>query len=132
LDHQLRSDQQRFVSGNLGTYTPVVFFLTDGNPQANGRPQPDRAWLPAHEVLGSPGHPFRPVIVALGIGSVSEDTVRKLRSNNPPGVACVAKGSVIPGDLLRAIINSIRFSISNSVGHGDFQFTTPAGMRRLA
>jgi hypothetical protein len=131
LNHQLHSDHQRFVSANLGTYTPVVFFLTDGNPQVNLRPQPDSEWLPPHEGLSSPRHPFGPVIVALGIGGVSVDTVRKLRSTNPRGVACVAEGSVIPGDLLRAIINSIRFSISSSVGHGDFQFNTPAGMRRL-
>jgi hypothetical protein len=33
--------------------------------------------------------------------------------------------------LLRSIIDSIKFSISSSVGHGDFVFDTPSGMRRL-
>jgi hypothetical protein len=108
-----------------------VFFLTDGNPQVNGHTQPEREWLPARQRLEAPAHPFHPVIVALGIGDVSEDTVRKLRSHEPPGVACAAEGSVIPGDLLRAIINSIVFSISRSAGHGAFQFKTPPGMRRL-
>jgi uncharacterized protein YegL len=131
LDELLRDDQQRLTNANLGTYTPVVFFLSDGNPQVNGHAQPEEKWLPARERLEAPAHPFHPVIVALGIGDVSEDTVRKLRSNRPPGVACAAESTVIPGDLLRAIMNSIVFSISRSEGQGEFQFRTPQGMRRL-
>ena len=132
LDHQLRSDHQRLTNTGLGTYTPVVFLLTDGNPQVDGNAQPEKEWLPRCQALASPDHPFRPVIVALGIGNVSASTVRKIRSTRPQGVACVAEGTVVPGDLLRAIIiNSIVFSISRSVGQGEFQFRTPAGMRRL-
>jgi uncharacterized protein YegL len=131
LDEMLRADQQRLMKANLGTYTPVVFFLTDGDAQVNGHVQPEEKWLPARERLEAPTHPFHPVIVALGIGSVSEDTVRKLRSNRPPGVACTAEGDVKPGDLLRAIINNIVFSISRSARQGEFQFKTPPGMRRL-
>jgi uncharacterized protein YegL len=131
LDEVLRDDQQRLMKANLGAYTPVVFFLTDGDPQVNGYAQPEQKWLPARERLEAPAHPFHPVIVALGIGSVSEDTVRKLRSNRPRGIACVAESTVIPGDLLRAIINSIVFSITKSAGQGEFQFKTPPGMRRL-
>lgn len=131
LNQALRYDHHRLASANLGYYTPVVFFLTDGNPQMDGRMQSDAQWVPSREQLGAPDFPFRPVIVSLGIGSVSVDTVRKVRSTRPAGVACVAEGSVVPGDLLRAIIGSIIFSISKSVGQGEFQFRTPAGMRRL-
>jgi uncharacterized protein YegL len=131
LDQMLRDDQQSLARANLGTYTPVVFFLTDGNPQVNGRVQAEAEWLPARNRLEAPGHPFRPVIVALGIGHVSEDTVRKLRSRQPRGIACAAESTVIPGDLLRAIIDCIVFSISRSAGRGEFQFKTPPGMRRL-
>jgi uncharacterized protein YegL len=132
LDQLLRADHQRFTSWGLGFYTPVIFFLTDGNPQVNGKEQPESVWMRARQALEAQNHPFRPVVVALGIGSVTPTTVSKLRSTRPLGVACVADGGVVPGDLLRAIINSIRFSISNSVGHGEFQFKTPKGMRRLA
>jgi uncharacterized protein YegL len=132
LDSLLRSDHQRFTSSGLGYYTPVIFFVTDGNPQVNGKEQPEAVWMKSRAVLEASGHPFRPVVVALGIGSVSEGTVQRLRSTKPLGVACVVDGDgVVPGDLLRAIINSIRFSISNSVGNGEFQFKTPKGMRRL-
>jgi uncharacterized protein YegL len=131
LEGQLRSDYQRLTGARLGTYTPVVFFLTDGNPQVDGYAQADKQWVPVRQGLGASDFPFRPVIVALGIGSVSVETVQKLRSEKPRGVACVAEGSVVPGDLLRAIMDSIVFSISKSVGQGDFQFKTPAGMRRL-
>lgn len=131
LDQQLRYDQHALTSAGLGYYTPVVFFLTDGNPQVAGVTQEERAWVPRREALGGASHPFSPVIVALGIGNVDVNTVQHVKSTRPPGVACVADGGVVPGDLLRAIINSIRFSISNSVGHGEFQFKTPRGMRRL-
>jgi uncharacterized protein YegL len=131
MDRVLRADHQRFQSSGLGFYTPVIFFLTDGNPQMNGVEQPDSQWMHYRSALEANGHPFRPVVVALGIGTVTPNTVRKLRSTKPMGVACVADSGVVPGDLLRAIINSIRFSITNSVGHGEFQFRTPRGMRRL-
>ncbi|MEU1207492.1 VWA domain-containing protein [Nocardia sp. NPDC005825] len=131
LNRMLRDDQQRFARAGLQSYTPVVFFLTDGNPQVNGQLQRDEVWLPVRHALEAPGHPFRPVVVALGIGEVTEGTVRQLRSIDPVGAACVATGGVAPGDLLRAIINSIKFSISSSVGQGAFLFRTPAGMRRL-
>jgi uncharacterized protein YegL len=131
LDWQLRDDQQRFAGAKMATYTPVIFFLTDGNPQVNGLAQPDSAWLPIRRGLEHPDHPFRPIVVALGVGDVARATVQKLRSINPSGVACVAEAGVVPGDLLRSVINSIKFSITSSVGHGEFQFRTPAGMRRL-
>lgn len=132
LEKQLRYDQQALTSAGLGYYTPVIFFLTDGNPtQGDGTEQPQSVWMPKREALGAPHHPFNPVIVALGIGDVDTNTVRHVKSTRPQGIACVAEGGVVPGDLLRSIINSIRFSISNSVGHGDFQFKTPSGMRRL-
>lgn len=131
LDHQLRRDHQAFTAAGLGYYAPVIFFLTDGNPQVNGKEQPESVWMPGRQALGAASHPFPPVIVALGIGTVSVNTVRQIRSTRPAGIACVAEGGVVPGDLLRSIINSIRFSISNSVGHGEFEFKTPRGMRRL-
>ena len=131
LDEMLRDDQQRLMAANLSTYTPVVFFLSDGNPQVNGYLQSEEEWLPARVRLEAPAHPFHPVIVALGMGTVSEDTVRKLRSDQPKGIACAAEDNVVPGDLLRAIMNSIVFSISRSAGQGEFQFRTPPGMRRL-
>ncbi|MGV9713224.1 vWA domain-containing protein [Gordonia sp. NPDC003424] len=132
LDQQLRSDHRALQQSGLAFYTPVIFFLTDGNPQVNGHEQPESVWMGSRVTLEAEDHPFRPVVVALGIGSVSETTVAKLRSTKPVGIACVADRGVAPGDLLRAIINSIRFSISRSAGQGEFEFRTPKGMRRLA
>jgi uncharacterized protein YegL len=131
LDRQLRKDQERLISANLGTYNPVVFFLTDGNAQVSGYAQKESDWLPLRQALEFDHHPFHPVVVALGIGDVSPDTVRNVRSARPRGVACVADGSVVPGDLLRAIIGSIIFSITKSTAQGGFEFKIPAGMRKL-
>lgn len=131
LCQQLNSDYQSFQAAGLSTYTPVLFFVTDGNPQVDGNSQPDSQWVPYRNHLESSGFPFKPVVVALGIGNVTPETVILLRSIHPRGAACVANNGAAPGDLLRSIIESIKFSISSSVGHGDFVFDTPSGMRRL-
>lgn len=132
LEWQLRQDQQRFAQARVGTYTPVIFFLTDGNPQVNGAAQPESTWFPVRQGLEHPQHPFRPIVVALGVGDNTPSTVLKLRSVNPAGVACVADAGVVPSDLLRSVIHSIKHSITSSVGQGAFQFKTPAGMRKLS
>jgi uncharacterized protein YegL len=131
LCRQLSADHAHFTRSGLATYSPVIFFVTDGNPQVNGKPQPDEHWFPYRNNLESSGFPFKPVLVALGIGNVSPDTVMLLKSTEPKGAACVAENGAAPGDLLRSIIDSIKFSISSSVGHGDFVFDTPSGMHRL-
>jgi uncharacterized protein YegL len=131
LVRQLSADHHYFTQSGLATYTPVIFFVTDGNPQVNGQPQTEAEWLPYRNSLEAAGFPFKPVLVALGIGNVTPETVTLLRSIVPKGAACVAENGSAPGDLLRSIIDSIKFSISSSVGHGDFVFATPSGMRRL-
>ena len=125
LDRQLRNDQERLISANLGTYNPVVFFLTDGNAQVSGYAQKESDWLPLRQALEFDHHPFHPVVVAEASGTSPPDTVRNVRSARPRGVACVADGSIVPGDLLRAIIGSIIFSITKSTAQGGFQFKYP-------
>jgi uncharacterized protein YegL len=124
-------DLKRLASQGMQYYTPVIYFITDGNPQTEGRSQPDTAWLPLRQRFEQPSYPTGAIIVALGIGNVTERTVRSIASDKPKGVACIALPGATPGDLVRAIIGSIIYSIGNSVGSGNFEFDVPAGMKRL-
>ena len=62
---------------------PRPLFVTDGNPQVDGNSQPDSQWVPYRNQLESSGFPFKPVVVALGIGNVTPETVILLRSIHP-------------------------------------------------
>jgi uncharacterized protein YegL len=131
LANQLIADYHQYVRAGIATYTPAVYFLTDGNPQVNGRYQDRHDWLPHRYGLEAPRFPFRPLVVALGMGDVADETVRLLRSTSPRGVACVAEPGAAPGTLLRAVISSIIVSISSSAENGELVFDTPPGMRLL-
>lgn len=128
IDKQIRQDCAKLAANQLGVFTPIVFFLTDGNPQINSKPQTAATWLPKREALATAPNP--PLIVALGIGQVTDATVLKIRSTKPVGIACAAETGAVPSDLLRAIIKSIQFTISHTANAG-FDFIAPRGMRRL-
>ena len=128
IDKQIRQDCEKLAASRLGVFTPIVFFVTDGNPQINRKAQHDATWLPKREALATAPNP--PLIVSLGIGAVTDAVVLKIRSTKPIGVACAAETGAVPSDLLHAIIKSIQFTISNTPNAG-FDFIAPKGMRRL-
>jgi len=110
-------------------YVPAVFFLTDGQPQVKGNPQPDTSWLPELEKLRSL---VEPTVIALGFGASRASCLEKIASRTPPGAACIAEHGVHADKLLSAVLNSIIFSITASATAGSLIFETPAGMRRLS
>jgi hypothetical protein len=131
LTRQIAFDHQRLLGAGLQTYTPVVYFLTDGNPYFNGAWQNVAEWVPIRRRFEEPGYPTPPIIVALGIGNVSEATIRSVASDRPKGLACIASPGSDPGVLLRAILDSIVYSIGHSSAAGGLVFETPSAMRRL-
>ena len=115
-------------------FTPAVYFLTDGQPETAAGPQPLAEWLPARKALDSlthRGRSYSPTILALGLGTAKRETLREVRSTNPPGVACVAKPGANPASLVGAVVTSIMKSVSASPGAGTLVFTTPAGMETV-
>jgi len=112
-------------------YRPVVYFITDGDPQRNSQTQPPQEWMPERDRLGDPAFDLRPSVVALGLGGVNAETLRQVASQSPPGAACLADEDQPPGDLLRAMLRSIVNSVTNSSESGELDFETPSGMRRL-
>jgi uncharacterized protein YegL len=128
LGNQMRQDQQRLGRDGYESMAPAVYFITDGNPQVDGIAQPIDHWLPLRRGLSS--LPAGPTIIALGLGGVTADTIRAIRSEHPTGVACIAEGGEAD-ELLREIIDSIIHSIGSSSAAGRIVFRVPDGMTRL-
>lgn len=130
LQQQIRDDVKRLIAGGSELYTPAIYFITDGNPQARGRMQTTADWIHLREGFEDVNFPVSPTIVALGLGDVAPGTVRLIASGRPRGVACMANGQA-PDTLLAEIIESIMHSIGNSSGSGHLEFRVPVGMTRL-
>ena len=127
LHQQLKLDITHLIAAGSQLYTPAIYFITDGNPQARGKPQSVADWLPYRQSLEDMTAGISPTIIALGIGDVSPDVVRLLASTRPKGMACMANGGA-PEALLAEIVESI---IGHSSGTGYLDFRVPEGMIRL-
>jgi uncharacterized protein YegL len=132
LANVIRNDTARLTRSGLHVKGPAVFFLTDGEPQVKGKTQADEVWLAERAKLTDAQFPYRPRIIALGLGHVRERTLRLIATDQPPGAACIAEKDATPADLLRSIIDIIIFSVTQSAAAGSFVFETPRGMRRVA
>ncbi|MFC8428074.1 hypothetical protein [Streptomyces sp. NPDC057253] len=132
LDTVIRQDTARLTEQRQHVKGPAVFFITDGRPEVAGKRQADEVWLLERDKLTNPDFPYRPRIIALGLGTVDEDTLRKIATDDPAGAACIADPGATPADLLRSIIDIIVFSVTHSSASGSFVFDTPKGMRRVA
>ncbi len=132
LRYAIDADITRLRSQGFALKVPAVFFVTDGEPQRHGQPQPEELWGPARLSLDSLPSERRPLIVSLGLGQVRDETLTKVASTSPRGAACVAEPGVAASELLHAIIDIIIFSVTHSTRDGSFVFDTPRGMRRLS
>ncbi|GAD85273.1 VWA domain-containing protein [Nocardia asteroides NBRC 15531] len=131
LNATVRADMDRLTRQNYHLKQPVIFFITDGNAGAKNISQPITTWRPIKDALCDGMYRLRPRVVSLGMGDVNQATVLALRSDDPPGAACLAKAGVPANVLLKSIIDVIIKSISLSTDGGNFVFTVPEGMQRL-
>ncbi|MGI5285794.1 vWA domain-containing protein [Nonomuraea polychroma] len=111
-------------------FNPIVFFITDGEPTADGKNrQPDTQWQKPRNALIAA---HKPNIVALGFGTAQEGTlvqVATTRDGEP--LAFVDNHSLDTGGLIKSIQTSILRSITQSTEHGTFDFPLPTGMRHV-
>ncbi|GHH57960.1 hypothetical protein GCM10017774_78600 [Lentzea cavernae] len=131
LRDTIRADVGQLVEQNFRPKRPVVFFLTDGNAGHSKHTQTVAEWSVPRDELCTPDHEYRPLVVALGMGSVDQATVRALRSTDPQGAAFLANPGEPASILLKAIIKVIIQSITVSAAQGSFMVPTPVGMTRL-
>ena len=82
-------------------HTPVVFFLSDGQPTTGGD------WSSALSTLTDPGWKFRPEIVTFGFGHAHPDTLAKIATHHAL-LATDAPPAEQAKDILHTIIGSIR------------------------
>ncbi|TDD02307.1 VWA domain-containing protein [Nonomuraea deserti] len=120
----------RKLSRQFDVRAPVVFFITDGEPYVGANHQDVEIWGPARDRLA--GLDPAPYIVALGFGSVQEDTLRRVATTLRGEVLAFA-GEVATGaaTVLHGIAQAVSDSISASVNRNTAVLRGPAGMRQL-
>jgi uncharacterized protein YegL len=74
LKNRLPDDIKRLKAGSYLVNRPCVFFLTDGAPDSDG-------WESVHADITDRSYPYRPNILAFGIGSAVPDTIRRVATN---------------------------------------------------
>ncbi|MBO4208460.1 vWA domain-containing protein [Micromonospora echinofusca] len=116
----------------ITTARPWVFFITDGRPYAQGRPQRDDEWLPHRNALVDGDIGAR--IVAIGLPNANEQALWKVASGPPgrPRNALIADGadsSSLAASIVAAIKRSITASVT-SAASGNLLIDVPRGMRR--
>ncbi|WP_274386750.1 vWA domain-containing protein [Streptosporangium sp. KLBMP 9127] len=120
----------RKLSKQFDVRAPVVFFITDGEPYIGENHQDVEIWAPARDRLASL-HPA-PYIVALGFGTVQEDTLRRVATSLRGEVLAFA-GEIATGaaTVLHGIAQAVSDSISASVNRNTTVLRGPGGMRQL-
>jgi uncharacterized protein YegL len=134
LSDLVGSDISQLERRNLKVKRPTVFFITDGRPEVEGKPQPRESWevplrrLHALTAPRSRGTDLAIAVVALGFEGTDCANLRLVAQ--APGVACVAEAGVAtPHELMSDLLMSILSSITNSAVEGDLVFTPPRGMK---
>jgi uncharacterized protein YegL len=120
------------LAGQYQLKTPVVFFITDGDPYVGESRQPDEVWLRARHLLTDPQFQHRPHITAMGFGRVTERTLCQVATTfHGSPLAYVADESIQAVKVVAGIAQAVQDSIGSSVRNSDFVLPIPAGMRQL-
>ncbi|MFC7648575.1 hypothetical protein ACFQX6_55135 [Streptosporangium lutulentum] len=119
------------LSAQYQLKTPVVFFITDGEPYVGEDASPRRSGC-ARERLTEPRFTYHPHITAMGFGQVTEHTLCQVATNfKGAPLAFVADESIQAVKVVAAIAQAVQDSIGNSIRGSDFVVPIPAGMRQL-
>ncbi|MDP4504006.1 VWA domain-containing protein [Nonomuraea sp. NBC_00507] len=120
----------RKLSKQFDVRAPVVFFITDGEPYVGQNHQDVEIWGPARDRLASLNP--APYIVALGFGTVQEDTLRRVATTLRGEVlAFVGEIGTGAATVLHGIAQAVSDSISASVNRNTAVLRGPGGMRQL-
>ncbi|MFD0202452.1 MULTISPECIES: vWA domain-containing protein [Saccharothrix] len=72
LRETIAHDVRTLKARDVRVHRPVVFFASDG------RPTDPATWPAAFAALADPAWPFRPTVVAFGLGAVDRDTLDRI------------------------------------------------------
>jgi uncharacterized protein YegL len=115
---EIEADVLRLQANGHQVFRPVVFFLTDGQPNSD--------WRTDYEALVSQQFKYRPNIVAFGIGARADQSVIASLATFR---AFMDDGTMSPAEALKefavALTKSIVMSGSKSQGDGNMTLQTP-------
>lgn len=113
---------------------PVVFLITDGNPQTARGGQPYSKWsgpldqLKAVTAPRKEGRGVKIAIVAMGFDNAAPQTLAAIAQE--PGVACIQSSQQFTSaKLMEQLMSAIMNSMITSAMHGELVFNLPEGMR---
>lgn len=115
LKSQIESDVVHLKSQGNRVFRPVVFFLTDGEPNSD--------WADEYAELMDDNNRYRPNILAFGIGNANVQTISAVASFK----AFISDGSMSPASALQEFASALTRSIVRSGTSA-----TSAGMPLLA
>jgi uncharacterized protein YegL len=115
LYRTIENDYQSFKADGLKVHRPVVFFLTDGEPNCD-----PGARKTAFDQLTDHGFSRRPQIIAFGVGvKVSADTLSASSTkNNGKHLAYIARSDVAPDEAIASFIKGLVGTIVNTISAG--------------
>lgn len=135
LARMIPENQKELTSAGFKSKRPTIFFITDGNPDiGRNRKQTVNDWKQhVYAMRRTIGDEERyPRIIAIGLGGMSnEDVLLELHSKSPHGAAVIANDINKVSIIVKAVIEQIKKSITDSVLRGDFTWDVPEGMKNL-
>jgi uncharacterized protein YegL len=87
LRSRIEEDFKRLRQDGFHVRRPIIFFLTDGNPNPASQP-----WRQALSELTQEGFKYHPHILAFGLGHVTPEVISEV-ATNPKYAYLVAKGT---------------------------------------
>lgn len=117
----IEHDYQSFNADDLKVHRPVVFFLTDGEPNCNST-----ARAQAFEQLTDRSFARRPQVIAFGVGNdVRKETLSAYSTQDRSGahLAYIARSGVAPDEAIASFIRGLVGTIVNTVSGGSTGIT---------
>ncbi len=115
LGQRIEQDAHRLRDQGVRPRRPIVFFITDGAPT-------DMSWERDLALLTSEDNPWRPQIIAIGIGSADPDVLSRVGT----AAALVAVEKTSPVEALRTLATAMTASVE-SAERQTLTFTVPSG-----
>ena len=101
LRNTIAADVERLKAAGAAVYRPTVFFLTDGNPNSDD-------WVATYRDLVSDAFPYRPNIMAFGVGNVSTTILGQVATSkaflaiDDPGAALTEFASTLTKSIVKS------------------------------
>jgi uncharacterized protein YegL len=127
LQNRLPEDIKKLKDSNYLVNRPCVFFLTDGAPDGDG-------WEIVHADITDRSYPYRPNVLAFGIGDAVPDTLKRVATNEK--FAFIVATTTTTGEAIAEFSIALSKSLINSglaleQGRPDLVIEKPSGFLEI-